>query len=68
LIQRFRDYQSLVAVILFSMARLRELMRKLRVSRARRRALNEQIERQRFEDRQARHKAGIYDQPRGGGL
>jgi hypothetical protein len=50
------------------MAMLRELMRKLRVGRARRRALNEQIKQQRFEDRQARHKAGIYDQPRGGGL
>ncbi len=43
-------------------------MRKMRVARARRRALNEQMKRQRFEDRQARHEAGIYDQPRGGGL
>jgi hypothetical protein len=44
----------------------RELMRKLRVDRSRRRALKQQTEQKRFEERQARHEAGIYEQPRGG--
>jgi hypothetical protein len=44
----------------------RELMRKLRVSRARRRALKQQIEQRRFEERRARHAAGIYQPPNQG--
>jgi hypothetical protein len=46
----------------------RELTRRSQVARERRRTVKRQLEEQRFEDRQARHKAGIYDQPRGGGL
>ena len=47
---------------------LSELMRESRVARARRRTVNQQLEEQRFEDRQARHKAGIYEPPSSGGF
>jgi hypothetical protein len=46
----------------------RELLRKLRVDRSRRRALKQQTEQNRFEERQARHEAGIYQPPDRGGF
>jgi hypothetical protein len=54
------------------MRRLREisrgLMRKLRVSRGRRRAVNRATEQRRFEERQSLHEAGIYEPPQRGVL
>ena len=44
------------------------MTRKSRVARERRRMVNRQLEERRFEERQARHEAGIYEPPHSGSL
>ena len=43
--------------------RWRSLCQELRAARTESKLLDEQVEQQRFEDRQARHEAGIYEPP-----
>lgn len=46
----------------------RELMRELRAARVEQRMVDRQMEERRFDERQARHEAGIYEPPHHGGI
>jgi hypothetical protein len=46
--------------------RWREMRRSSRVARAKRRALDRELDDKRFEERQSRHEAGIYEPPHPG--